>query len=113
MTEENYNQEEEIFPAEEEEQGLTPEQLAYLQQQYYKDMGFFEKRQAKIKNAWAIRRAIMEREKAYFSSEESDPARIEAQKARNREALGQLKIVGFIVLGFLIFYLILRIILFW
>ena len=42
---------------------LTPEELAYLEQLYYKDMGFFEKRVAKLKNGWAIRKAIMEREK--------------------------------------------------
>ena len=38
---------------------LTPEELAYLEQLYYKDMGFFEKHSAKLKNGWAIRKAIM------------------------------------------------------
>ena len=37
---------------------LTPEELAYLEQLYYKDMGFFEKHSAKLKNGWAIRKAI-------------------------------------------------------
>lgn len=92
---------------------LTPEELAYLEQLYYKDMGFFEKHSAKLKNGWAIRKAIMEREKAYFGSEESDPERIAAKKQRDKEFLRQLKTVAVIVIGFLIFYFILRTIVFW
>lgn len=92
---------------------LTPEELAYLEQLYYKDMGFFEKRAAKLKNGWAIRKAIMEREKAYFGSEESDPERLAAKKQRDKEFLDQLKIVAIIAIGFLIFYFILRTIVFW
>lgn len=92
---------------------LTPEELAYLEQLYYKDMGFFEKRVAKLKNGWAIRKAIMEREKAYFGSEESDPERLAAKKQRDKEFLDQLKIVAVIAIGFLIFYFILRTIVFW
>lgn len=92
---------------------LTPEELAYLEQLYYKDMGFFEKRVAKLKNGWAIRKAIMEREKAYFGSEESDPERLAAKKQRDKEFLEQLKIVAVIAIGFLIFYFILRTIVFW
>lgn len=92
---------------------LTPEELAYLEQLYYKDMGFFEKRVAKLKNGWAIRKAIMEREKAYFGSEESDPERLAAKKQRDKEFLDQLKIVAIIAIGFLIFYFILRTIVFW
>ena len=92
---------------------LTPEELAYLEQLYYKDMGFFEKRVAKLKNGWAIRKAIMEREKAYFGSEESDPERLAAKMQRDKEFLDQLKTVAAIVIGFLIFYFILRTIVFW
>ena len=92
---------------------LTPEELAYLEQLYYKDMGFFEKRVAKLKNGWAIRKAIMEREKAYFGSEESDPERLAAKKQRDKEVWDQLKNVAAILIGFLIFYFILRTIVFW
>lgn len=55
----------------------------------------------------------MEREKAYFGSEESDPERIAAKKQRDKEFLNQLKTVAVIVIGFLIFYFILRTIVFW
>ena len=92
---------------------LTPEELAYLEQLYYKDMGFFFFLVAKLKNGWAIRKAIMEREKAYFGSEESDPERLAAKKQRDKEFLDQLKTVAAIVIGFLIFYFILRTIVFW
>lgn len=53
----------------------------------------------------------MEKEKAYFASEESDPERLEAQKQRDQEFIQSLKKLGVAVLVFLVFYAILRTIL--
>ena len=65
---------------------------------------------------WRVERMVhkirAQEQKDYFASEgESDPKRLEAQKQRDQEFLAGLKKVGLFVIGFLIFYAILRTIL--
>lgn len=70
--------------------------------------GFVGRTVNSIKNGIAIRQAVMEKEIAYFASEESDPERLEAQKQRDLEFIQSLKKMGIGVLVFLVFYVILR-----
>ncbi|MBF0699503.1 hypothetical protein [Streptococcus danieliae] len=73
--------------------------------------GFVGRTVASVKSGIAIRKAVMEKEKSYFASEESDPERLEAQKQRDQEFIQSLKKLGVAVLVFLVFYAILRTIL--
>lgn len=75
-------------------------------------LGPIARRKQAINDYIEIRKLRMKQERDYFASEgESDPARLEAQKERDREFLRSLKKwgVGFIV--FIVFYALLKTIL--
>lgn len=72
-------------------------------------LGFFGRKKQAFDEYVLIRKTRMKVERDYFASEgDSDPERLEAQKARDQEFLKSLKKVsiGFII--FLIFYVLLK-----
>lgn len=72
-------------------------------------LGFFGRKKKAFDEYVLIRKTRMKAERDYFASKgDSDPERLEAQKARDQEFLKSLKKVsiGFII--FLIFYVLLK-----
>lgn len=72
-------------------------------------LGFFGRKKQSFDEYVLIRKTRMKAERDYFASKgDSDPERLEAQKARDQEFLKSLKKVsiGFII--FLIFYVLLK-----
>ena len=72
-------------------------------------LGFFGRKKKAFDEYVLIRKTRMKTERNYFASEgESDPERLEAQKARDQEFVNSLKkvAIGFII--FLIFYVLLK-----
>ena len=72
-------------------------------------LGFFGRKKQAFDEYVLIRKTRMKAERDYFASEgDSDPERLEAQKARDQEFINSLKkvAIGFII--FLIFYVLLK-----
>ena len=72
-------------------------------------LGPIARRKQAFKEYVAIRKLRMKQQRDYFASEgESDSARLEAQRERDREFIQGLKKLGIGILVFLIFYALLK-----